>query len=106
MGVSAQSKPRSRDEVSTHNRHGVVAPSQELWQQQQLLESHICSLLASNSMFPQAHSQLHLLLPEVCMVQELVASGRMADVARKCNVRIELGTDVIQAQRHVILTGT
>mmetsp|Transcript_41309 Transcript_41309/g.133104 ORF Transcript_41309/g.133104 Transcript_41309/m.133104 type:complete len:122 (+) Transcript_41309:359-724(+) len=63
-------------------------------------------LLAQNAQCGPAPSQLLLLLPEAALQQVLIPSGHVQEVARRCQVRIDLANEAVQGFRQVMLTGT
>mmetsp|Transcript_41308 Transcript_41308/g.133101 ORF Transcript_41308/g.133101 Transcript_41308/m.133101 type:complete len:147 (+) Transcript_41308:359-799(+) len=88
-------------------------------------------LLAQNAQCGPAPSQLLLLLPEAALqqacrsrkprrracqpgkplpkhgtVEVLIPSGHVQEVARRCQVRIDLANEAVQGFRQVMLTGT
>lgn len=63
-------------------------------------------LLASSTLCAQAPSRLLLLLPTAAVRDGLVPSGRLQEIARHCQVCIDLGAEVAPASRQVLLRGT
>merc|ERR1719424_2117528 len=57
------------------------------------------------SMLGQQQTQLALLLPVDLVQQVLIPHGHLADIARTCNINIELGAE-FERMRPVSLTGT
>jgi len=57
------------------------------------------------SMIAGSSSQLHLLLPSSLLQESLIPKGQLAEIAQKCQVRIELGQDVPPDLRQVTLRG-
>eukprot|EP00928_Gymnodinium_smaydae_P028480 TRINITY_DN21710_c0_g1_i1.p1 TRINITY_DN21710_c0_g1~~TRINITY_DN21710_c0_g1_i1.p1 ORF type:complete len:286 (-),score=20.06 TRINITY_DN21710_c0_g1_i1:85-942(-) len=74
--------------------------------EQEMREAQLYRLLVSSSVISQAQSQMRLILPDDLIQKALVASGHMAAIAHKCNIRIDLDSEVLPSQRMVILTGT
>merc|ERR1712003_589878 len=59
-----------------------------------------------SSMVGQAGSQLQLLLPSELLQQSLVPHEHLSDIARTCQIRVDLGADVQPNMRQVSLTGS
>lgn len=53
----------------------------------------------------QPSSQLMILLPAILVHQSLVPHGHLADIAQKCQVRVDLGADVSPGMLQVTLSG-
>lgn len=67
-------------------------------------EAVLRQALAMNNHGPQ--SQLTILLPQVTIQQALIPLGYFSDIAAKCSIRIDLGSDVAPNLRQVALHGT
>jgi len=69
---------------------------------------------ASDAMFRQAlamggggsQTQLHLLLPQDMIQRALIPNGHLADIAARCQIRIDLGADMPPNLRQVTLHGS
>merc|ERR1712232_1112424 len=59
-----------------------------------------------STMTSQANSQLFLLLPVDLLQKALVPHGHLADIAQRCQIRIDLGVDVPPNMRQVSFTGS
>merc|ERR1739848_983871 len=53
-----------------------------------------------------ANSQLSLVMPASLIQQSLVPQGHLADIAKKCSIRIDLGEEVKPSMRAINFTGT
>jgi len=58
-----------------------------------------------SSLVAGSSSQLHLLLPNRLLQQALVPQGHLAEIANKCQIRIDLGQEVQPDLRQVTLCG-
>ena len=63
-------------------------------------------LLLSSSSLAQASSQMHILLPERLVQHALIPHGHLTEIAHKCNVRIDVGPEVLPIHRAIHLIGT
>merc|ERR1712107_478029 len=58
-----------------------------------------------SSVMAGTSSQLHVLLPERLLQQALIPSGRLTEIANRCQIRIDLGMEVQPNLRQVTLVG-
>merc|ERR1712110_895789 len=53
-----------------------------------------------------SNAQLMLLLPSDLLQQALVPGGHLGDIAKKCQVRIDLGEELANRHKRVTVTGS
>lgn len=63
-------------------------------------------MMLQGSVLGQASSEMMLLLPNDLLHLCLIPQGHLAEIAHRCEVRIDLRADVTPSQRQVALTGT
>lgn len=59
-----------------------------------------------SSMLSQHQAQLSLLLPVDLLQQALIPHGHLGEIAQKCRIQIDLGTELPQSMQQVSLSGT
>eukprot|EP00931_Biecheleriopsis_adriatica_P022245 TRINITY_DN1434_c1_g1_i1.p1 TRINITY_DN1434_c1_g1~~TRINITY_DN1434_c1_g1_i1.p1 ORF type:complete len:272 (+),score=73.87 TRINITY_DN1434_c1_g1_i1:30-818(+) len=89
------------------NQYPTLAPSFDSFGSMHSLQSFAPQLgLGLAHPMLSVRSQLHLILPAAIVRGPLVKFGHLAEIARSCNVQIDLCDEICPNQLHVVVSGT